>query len=666
MNANSQIRGLSQDEVDELLADLPLQRKEVEPAQVVDDLDKIVASDEDTTPEVNKLGPTGTSGTTGPAGPVKQGTAAVPAVSLDPVEDAKPSEVSDTLAPAATSGDLSTPCLPSGYACFADGIYEMPANESAEPIFICTPLRVDAMFADQECRGWGRLVSVQAADGRWHEVPVASAELQRRPGEVVATLVDHGLELAGDRKSKDRLLDLLKNWRPNERLQTVRHNGWSGNDCRTFILGREVLGDASVLPLVPWSAHVTGLACEGSVEDWKASVGVKCHENPLMILVASLAFSGPLLAPLGLAGGGLHFRGASSSGKTTLLNLAASVWGNQHLISQWRATSNGLEAIAWARNDMLLALDEIAEIPARDLHNAIYMLANGTGKTRMTKDVTLAHQAHWRLALISSGEISVEEKLREARVGAMAGHEVRLIDIEADSRAYGAFDHLHGATNAAAFAEAVQGAVRGNHGAVGRQFVKTLIGLSRGGELAKLPDFANKHAARWLANLPSAPDGQISRVAKRFSLIALAGDLATQTGLTGWGKGEAVNVAEQAFIDWYDRRYGARREAARALVKSMQDFLCANDSALVQVGTSKLGDEPVGWRDGGRVYLTSTTWAKLYPGDAGTRAAKAFLDMQLLLGGEDGRHMRKAPRAIPNRPRVYTLNADAVTAFRAD
>lgn len=84
MNANSQIRGLSQDEVDERLADLPLQRKEVEPVQVVDDLDEMVASDEDTAADVNKLGFTGTTGTTGPAGPtgpVKLGTAAVPAVS---------------------------------------------------------------------------------------------------------------------------------------------------------------------------------------------------------------------------------------------------------------------------------------------------------------------------------------------------------------------------------------------------------------------------------------------------------------------------------------------------------------------------------------------------------------------------------------------------------
>lgn len=88
-------------------------------------------------------------------------------------------------------------------------------------------------------------------------------------------------------------------------------------------------------------------------------------------------------------------------------------------------------------NDMLLPLDEITEIRPSVLYEAIYMLANGSGKARMNKDITAADQARWRLALISSGEISIEEKLKEGRLDSMAGHEVRLIDIEADGRMNG-------------------------------------------------------------------------------------------------------------------------------------------------------------------------------------------------------------------------------------
>lgn len=116
--------------------------------------------------------------------------------------------VATPVAPVTTVAPASS--IPDGYASFADGIYEMPADEMAEPVFICSPLRVDALFADQNGRGCGRLVSVRSIRGEWLEIPVSSADLQRNPANVIATLVDHGLELDSDKKSRDRLLKLLK------------------------------------------------------------------------------------------------------------------------------------------------------------------------------------------------------------------------------------------------------------------------------------------------------------------------------------------------------------------------------------------------------------------------------------------------------------------------
>ena len=385
-----------------------------------------------------------------------------------------------------------------------------------------------------------------------------------------------------------------------------------------------------------------------------------------MILAASLAFSGPLLAPLGQLGGGLHFRGASSSGKTTLLNLAASVWGDRQLITQWRATTNGLEAIAATLNDMLLPLDEIAEILPRELHQAIYMLANGTGKARMTKEVVLADQARWRLALISSGEISVDEKLKEARLDATSGHEVRLIDIEADSRAYGVFDNLQGVGSGASFAESIQQAVQKHHGAVGAEFVRRLIDSGTVASADDLEKAVHGHVTDWVAKLPSAPDGQISRVANRFAVIGVAGELASGFGLTGWSEGDAIHAAEQAFLDWYHRRYGLKRDAADRFVKPLQDFLTANLNGLLDLaGPHVIGDEPVGWRDATHAYIPTRTWSKLYSGGQSQKAGKALIDMQLLMPGGSGRFTRKSPRAVPGRPWFYCVNIDRVRAYKA-
>lgn len=623
-------------------------------AMILAELDKIRApldSDEhDTSHDLSG------AGHLGPIGPIDE--------DVDGRDNSAVSgSVSDPMSVVSTRQEMS---MPLGFASFPDGIYELSTDDTADPIFVCSPLRVDAVFADRNGRGCGRLVCVKASNGQWHEIPLTNAELQRRPGEVIANLVDYGLELGYDKKAKDRLLLLLKRWKPTTALQTVDRMGWVDDTHESFVLGSSLIGRQNVLPLSQSTGIATGLVAVGDADGWRREVGMKCRGNPLMILATSLAFSGPLLAPLGRMSGGLHFRGASSSGKTTLLNLAASVWGGRQLISQWRATSNGLEAIASTLNDMLLPLDEIAEISAAELSNAIYMLANGTGKARMNMNAILADQAHWRLALISSGEISVEEKLKEARLDVKTGHEVRLIDVEADSQAYGAFDILHGAVNAAAFAETIQQVASKHHGAVGREFVKQLIEKKTFARTEILDRLVRGHVANWLAKLPGVADGPTSRVATRFAVIGTAGAIATKFGLTGWSEGEATAAAEQAFLDWYDRRYGAKREAVESYVKPLQDFLAANMNSLPDLsGPHLAGVQPIAWSDAQRAYLPKMTWESVFSNLDATKAAKALLDMDMLLPGEEGRFARKAPRSIEGRPRLYTVNVERVMSFKA-
>lgn len=575
-------------------------------------------------------------------------------------------QISDFPAQPATvdsdTGEL-TSSLPVGYALFDDGVYALAEEEAAEPIFICTPMRVSAVYSDKAHKGWGKLISVKSPDGVWHDVPVMNALLARTPGDIVARLVNHGLELGTDRKSKDRLLTLLGRWKPAQSMTSVPQLGWVDENRSAFALGKNVIGQGAILPLLDFArGPAAHLVTKGSVSTWKADIGMKCRGNPMMVLAVSLAFSGPLLACVGMSGGGLHFRGASSSGKTTLLNLAASVWGNSDLITQWRATSNGLESIAASLNDILLPLDEIAEISARTLQETIYMLANGTGKARMTKDITTDEIQRWRLALISSGEISVAEKLKEAGQRQMAGQEARLIDIEADSRAHGAFDDLHGSETAAMFADMLKAAVRTNHGAVGHTFVRGIF-VNKKGFDGYVRDCLAQLCAEALGKLPLEPDGVVSRVAQRFALVGVAGELATQFKLTGWDKGDAQKVAVAAFLDWHDRIHGEKHEEVANVIEPIQKFLAANLDSLPEVG-SQVSSDPIGWKDATRVYLTAECWHQIYPGLMATQAAISLMNMSLLLPGEQGRHMRKTSRAIPGRPRLYTLNTKAVMQYK--
>lgn len=556
--------------------------------------------------------------------------------------------------------------IPNGFVLEESGLFEVPSGSSKDPIFVCTPISVVASFSDPHSKNWGKVVSVRADDGTENEVRVSRADLNSKPANVIRQLLDNGLELAAGANSKDRLLSFLQASKPATQLVLSEHSGWLNDHHTTFLAGKSAIGNPNARSKASDSEIGKAIAVRGTLEDWKASVGSRCHRNPLMVLAASLALSGPLLQPLGLQGGGLHFRGASSTGKTTLLNLAASVWGSRDIISQWRATTSGLETLAPAMNSMLLPLDEIAEIAPRALHEAIYMLANGKGKTRMTKDATMADTAKWRLALISSGEISIQEKLAEGRLDVRAGHEVRLIDIEADTRAFGAFDNLHCASDAAAFANSIQGASQSFHGAIGVEFVKRLVIWIDDGKLTNIASIVQKLARKWISDIKGVADGQVERVAHRFAVIGVAGFLATKWDLTGWGSDEAIRAAEEAFHDWHQRRYSDKFESGEEFARPLQTFVASNLNSFVDLnGSGPIDETAPGWYDETRVYLSPTTWTSLFPGVEATKAAKALLDVGVLVSDGGGRLTRRAPRSIERRPRLYTVMSNRLKAVHA-
>jgi putative DNA primase/helicase len=125
----------------------------------------------------------------------------------------------------------------------------------------------------------------------------------------------------------------------------------------------------------------------GTLDGWRTEIAARAVGNPLFALGLSAAFAGPMLARCNAEGGGLHFVGDSSTGKTTILEAACSVWGGRGYRRSWRATANGMEGAAALFNDCLLALDEISECDPREVGNIVYSLGNGRGKQRAGEPV---------------------------------------------------------------------------------------------------------------------------------------------------------------------------------------------------------------------------------------------------------------------------------------
>ena len=524
--------------------------------------------------------------------------------------------------------------------------------------WLCSPLAVISTFRDALGSGWGRLVQVIDDDGAVHHLAFADADVTAKWTMVLRALIGAGLRIGTDPASKKCLQRLLLEWRPERRQTSTSSVGWVDRNYNAFVLGSgKVIGDLDVLPVNLTSSPASLAQIEkGSLSEWTANVGSLCSGNDILLLAISTAFSGPLLDFLDLdLGGGLHFKGASSQGKSTVLRVGTSVWGSPQATCSWRATGNGLEALAASVNGTFLPLDELGEIEGRHLNDVLYSLANGVGKARMTSGQDPAETKRWRVGILSTGEISIARKLAEAGKRQMAGQMVRLVDVTADGQRFGAFDELHGAADAAAFSDRLKRATIQFHGTAGVAFVRELIALA--GKRDKIRNMASTYACDLCSHLHSEPSGVVQRAAERFALIGIAGELAAKFGITGCRPGEAIDAAKRAFVAWNEALTDGLAEAQAPLLAVLRDF-CRNHAVAIQRPRS-LADGNIeasaAWHDERFIYIPSETWQSLFPDASGRAAAIALKEGGIMLAGEGENLMRKATDPHGRRQRYYTL-----------
>lgn len=531
--------------------------------------------------------------------------------------------------------------------------------------WLCSPIQVLGLTRDAGSAGWGLYLKVVDPDGHPHLRAFPARLLATDGPELRAALFDLGLELAPGRENHLALVRLLSGWRPPNRIRTTERLGWSDATCTAFVLGNgEVLGEGSVVfqsdTTVPAAA---ALRPGGTVEGWRSKVGAYCQNNPLMIVAVSLAFAGPLLEPLGMDGGGMHLRGASSRGKSTILRVAASVWGSPDLVQTWRATTNGLEGVASAFNATLLPLDELGEARSHDVGEAAYMLANGQGKTRANRKGAARPAQTWRLMVLSTGELSLSDKMAEAGRRIAAGQEVRFVELQADERPYGAFDDLHGCPDGAAFARLIAETTSRSFGVAGPAFVSALL-ADRDASLAQARRTMSAFldAVTWRHGLTG--EGQTQRVAYRLGLVAAAGELATAFGLTGWLAGTAEAALKEAFGWWLEGRGGEGPLEVREAIRRTRDYLITYGDS--RFGRLDGGDTPVhqraGWRDEDTFYIDGSAWGEIHAGADPIAAARALRDVGLLRTGDGANLMIRLSSAVCGRPRAYAVPVEILGA----
>jgi putative DNA primase/helicase len=264
----------------------------------------------------------------------------------------------------------------------------------------------------------------------------------------------------------------------------------------------------------------------------------------------------------------------------------------------------------------------------------------------------------WRCFVLSSGERSIGTTMLEGGHRAKAGQSVRLLDIPA-ARAFGAWDTLHGLASGTAFSDAIKRAATTHYGHAGRAFLEK---LTRDGQdhcallerIKALPAFAAEGMA-----------GQEKRAAGRFALLALAGELATEYGVTGWPEGAAIDAAVLAFRLWHANR-GTGNDEGRQILDRVAAFVERHgdsrfSDADAEGETPFVRDRAGWWRNsmGDRIYL--------FTADAMREALKGFdfnrgldaLQAAGALPASGGSGERARALRIGGRPvRLYQINPD--------
>lgn len=448
-------------------------------------------------------------------------------------------------------------------------------GEDKPPVWICSPLGVIAKTRDTKSGEWGRLLEWYDDDGVRHEWPMPLELLEGEGLEVRRELARRGLHIASSMTARGLLTSYIKAWPVDERARCVERLGWHGS---AFVTPAETFGgDNERVVFQSAQALEPALAAVGSVDAWRDSVATLAVGNSRLVFALSVAFAGPLADIVGEDSGGFHIRGKSSSGKSTALKAAASVWGNpSSFVRVWRSTANGLEGLAAIHNDCLLILDELSQCDPREAGESAYLLANGQGKARASRNGTARASQCWRVLFLSAGEETLSALM--ARVGrkANAGQELRLADFDADAGAgMGAFEQLNGQSTPAGLALALKDAATKAHGAVGVAWLRYVVK-----DRASLVDLIEDGLRQFAAEVvPRGASGQIERVARRFALVAVAGELATHYGLTGWSEGESERAAKSCFLSWLDGFGGIGNREERAALAQVRAFFEAHGAS---------------------------------------------------------------------------------------
>lgn len=594
-------------------------------------------------------------------------------------------------------------------------------EEITSPVF--SEIEILGKAREEGDENWGRIVRFKNKSNRMREIFLADKDLTGKGEPVRETLSEAGLNLYTRSGIANALCDFIY-YRPIEddlpTYLVTPKTGWVNG---AFVLPKgEIIGEPSE-PIFYQSERGKDANFEtnGNLEDWINTVAKTALYAPPLMLVLCAGFAAPLMRLLTETHecGGFHFYGSSGMGKTLVAKAAAGVYGKpsgeRGRVIQWTATANSLEFWAEAHSDSLLCLDEINQADPKELAKCIYSLGNGSGKARgyANKNGEIGNRRimTWRLLWVSTGEKTIAKHLKETGRGTDTGVDTRAVPIELDmgktletGQAMGIFEVLPEGKEFAEVCRLLADGADANYGIAGRRWIEFLI---------QNPQKVKDAEQTWSREFKKEVDrltvtglgAQQGRLARRFKLCAIAGELATEAGLTGWQPGLATKNAVRLMLRSFGDNLTETKEKKRLIrsflkmAQNLTEFVRFGDTSRVKVSgyrnfdihseayfepssdetpedeekaeDIRLPEEEVKTQER-RLYLKDDTFEDYIGNYTPVQAAKILYDLNVLVGRyeDGGKKFRKKidVRTGKNgvKMHLYTLRYDNLLALDDD
>jgi len=507
-------------------------------------------------------------------------------------------------------------------------------------------------------------------------------------GKAIRRLMKAGVHVVRRKAVPEALVGFL-NFKPKREIVRMPHVGWAQVGERwIFVRPDEVIAPPD-MPVASYTNFVLdttatrhGLHVAGTAAEWAAEIAAPLEGNSNVALSFATFFAAPLLCFASEPGGGIHLHGRSTIGKTMISDVGQSIYGWPHETADdafgvsWGGTEAGFDALALARTDLGLPLDEITLANPRTAEQVIYKVASGTKGPRATSAGYLRETAHASVLVFSTGEKSLVQFIGATL---QEGARKRLVDMPSEVQSGSAFEtipceqiHVEG--------RRLFGAMKRQHGAVGRDWQRHLVQLGPDRIKADI----DRHRKAFLA-LPEVAavaeraHPQVRAVVDRFAVYAASLRMAIEADRLSWDIAQADAsivvamgrwAAQRGNVDTAGEIVRAAHRIEATLVAGLNDrfihihktakgrWVPATEADAIKQQTPDLFD---GYAQPDRILVWPEAWQQRCNGVDPAEIADHLKQRGVLIPGDQS--ISRPEQVFGTVNRFYVLSRGALTAL---